>query len=66
MASLILLNIYYSRLNIFKKDTFKGLFEKKGTFSANFGDGGGQTRPLPPPFPGPRPALEGLGLRSAY
>ena len=32
------LNIYYFRFNIFKKRTFKGLFEKKGTFSENIGE----------------------------
>ena len=32
------LNIYYFRFNIFKKRTFKRLFEKKGTFSENIGE----------------------------
>ena len=32
-APSIILNIYYFRFNIFKKGTFKGLFEKKGTLS---------------------------------
>ena len=41
MASLILLNIYSFRLNIFKKGTCKVLFEKKDTLSANFEGGGG-------------------------
>ena len=39
------------RFNIFKKDTFEELFEKKGTLSENFG---GQSLPYPPP------ASEGL------
>ena len=52
MASLTLMNIYYFRLNIFKKGTFKGLFEKKGTFSANFGGvGGGGDAPFALPAP---------------
>ena len=36
-ASLMLLNIYYFRFNIFNKGTSKRLSEKKGTLSENFG-----------------------------
>ena len=57
-ASLILLNIYHFRFNIFKKGTFKGLFEKKGTLSDNFGGGGGGG--VPPTTP----ALESLNCAS--
>ena len=43
-----------------KKGTFEGLFEKKGTLSANFAGGeGGFRRPLCPPHPAP----EGLGQK---
>ena len=57
----MLLNIYYFRFNIFKKGTFKGLFEKKGTLSDNFGDGGGRKTP---PLPPTTPALESLNYAS--
>ena len=51
-ASLILLNVYCFRLNIFRKDIFKRLFEKKDTLSENFGGVGADTlsSPLPPAF----------------
>ena len=64
------MNIYYFRLNIFKEETFKGLFEKKGTLSENLGvgvGGGGQMPLLPPSSPPLVPAPEGLqvGIRLA-
>ena len=63
-ASLILLNIYYFRFNIFQKGTFKGLFEKKSILSENVEGGGGRS-PLPPaPCPLP-PAPLPILLRRA-
>ena len=59
-ASLTLLNIYYFRINIFKKGIFKRLFEKEGALSENFG---GPGAPSAPPHPPPPPALEGLAYR---
>ena len=44
-ASLILLNIYYFRLNIFKKGTFKRLFEKRAHCQKTLGGGGMRQRP---------------------
>ena len=45
--SLVLLNIYYFRLKIFKKGTFKELLEKKDTFSENLGVGQTPSPPSP-------------------
>ena len=45
MASLILLNIYYFRFNIFQRGTFIGFFDIKVTFSENFDGGVGGSAP---------------------
>ena len=63
-ASLILLNIYYFRLNIFKRVIFKGVFEKRAHCQKLLGGGG--RRPLCPPPSSLLPAPEGLASLKSF